>query len=273
MSKRRKHKTDFGKGWRAGYSEYRYGTSKPITLANVMRPAPIFRGEKKKHVIQQTMDAMRDWRMSPFEEEGTMIAGLRSGLCLDGYGWSRSDQQAREIVSEALRLLGAKRPTWEQGQPDYVEPHENCKVCGGPLDEEALSYRDRFCSAECARIAMEKRTFWQTSRDSALYRRAVQLVRISRKPVRECQQCGKSFRQRGENGQAKFCSSDCYADHKRERAPSFKSNCAFCWTPFTSKQPAMFCSPTCKTQAHRVQSGRIKRLSPPVFDYVFAMAA
>ena len=93
-------------GWKhgrgAGWTEFRYGdaTLHPATLAGRKRqPAPLFSGERKKAAIQRTMDFLRDWRQSPFEQEAAVRAGLRSGLCLAGYPWERSDAAAIEIVS------------------------------------------------------------------------------------------------------------------------------------------------------------------------------
>lgn len=47
-----------------------------------MRPGkvqPIYRGEKREHMVSKIMDIMRDWRSSPFEHEGSYHHGLRSG--------------------------------------------------------------------------------------------------------------------------------------------------------------------------------------------------
>ncbi|SFN61708.1 hypothetical protein SAMN05216224_10815 [Thioclava dalianensis] len=84
--------------------------------------------------------------------EGPLRAGLRSDLCLQGWGWDSADLIAREILAEAFRAAGAKRPTWNEGQPEWTI-HEGlliertrCIRCGKPLPEGHKKY----CSGLCA---------------------------------------------------------------------------------------------------------------------------
>ena len=62
-------------GLRAGYGEYRYGT-KPKKLDAV------YKGEARRHVVDLVMDALRDWRLSKFENEGPVRAGIRAARIL-----------------------------------------------------------------------------------------------------------------------------------------------------------------------------------------------
>jgi endogenous inhibitor of DNA gyrase (YacG/DUF329 family) len=217
------------------------------------------------------MDVLRDWRLSYFENEGMCRAGIRSALCLQGYGWLKSDREAESIVADGLRRLGAVRPTWEQGQREYVDPDDTCKQCAGPLSDEQIAHHDRFCSAECAKIAITRRAFENLSTDNAHYRRAAQIIRIAKKPKLTCAQCGNEFQQRGENGKAKFCSESCYQIHVRTKTPDIEKHCAYCGGRFMAKLPtATYCSDSCKTRGAAIRRGVFpKRISPPVFDYVF----
>ena len=268
-------------GWLAGWGEYRYGCIRTgtrtyvikdrITLAGPPRHPPILRGESLRAAVDRTVEVMRDWRFTPFENEGTVRAAIRSAFCLQQYGWHRADQQAAAIVAEALRLMGAKRPTWEQGQRHYTIARETCRQCGGQLDEEQITYGDRFCSGECARIAITRRSFQHHDERDRLYRRALKIIRISRKPVKECAQCGKEFQQRGENGDGKFCSMRCYQANLKQRAPSVRKQCLYCGTHFLAKHPkAAYCQEECKVRAAVIRRPNgVTRLSPPVIDYLF----
>lgn len=85
--------------------------------------------------------------------ESTMRHGIRSGLCLDGWGWAEADAVAIDVVQTALNQIGAVRPTWKQGQPEWTQdghsPVERtrCIRCGWKLPE---GHR-MFCSPACAK--------------------------------------------------------------------------------------------------------------------------
>lgn len=83
--------------------------------------------------------------------EGPLRAGIRADLCLQGWTWETADLTAREMLAEAFRQVRAVRPTWNEGQPEWVI-HEGlliertrCVHCGKPLPEE----NHRFCSDLC----------------------------------------------------------------------------------------------------------------------------
>lgn len=134
------------KAARDGYATFRYGSASPVSLPRV------FTGEKRRSMVAKAMDVLRDWRESPFEHEGAARAGIRAGLCMDGHGWQVADNEAAALIEEGLHLMGAKRPSWAAGQPEYTIGRENCANCRGPLDDEALARRDRFCCDECRRM-------------------------------------------------------------------------------------------------------------------------
>lgn len=297
-------------GLRAGWTEYRYGTenARPISLAGPKRIALIFRGEKRSHAIDRAMDVLRDWRQSPFEHEGATRAGIRSALCLRGYDWRRSDWQAEEIVSGALRLLGAERPTWEQGQRHYIEARENCKWCGVELDpgDQVAG----FCSVEHARAAHIHWGFEaRSTADTAFAAVDRAMRRLVQKP-RACAECAKKFRPQREGSDQRFCSLQCVAVHRKkettERACEhcgtvfrpdranldarfcsqkcayehrsvieISKTCACCGSRFiASGHKALYCSTTCTQIVSKIKHGRPpRRISPPVFDYVFKLAA
>lgn len=84
--------------------------------------------------------------------EGPLRAGLRSDLCLQGWGWGEADAMARELLGEAFRAVNATRPTWNEGQPEWVIEagtlieRTRCTRCGKPLPES----NHKFCSDLCS---------------------------------------------------------------------------------------------------------------------------
>jgi len=103
-----------------------------------------------------------DWRegITPtlLNHEGTLIASLRSGLCLTGVGWSDANTAAKEIVDEAFRQAGAKRPAWREAQPEWTdqgvirETRTRCAQCDGVLEIGQKT----FCSYRCGNSHRKK---------------------------------------------------------------------------------------------------------------------
>lgn len=363
--KRKKHGAHLSKG--GAYSNgdwpgYRNGTvmvgGKPvpvksrITLAGP-KPKPILRGEKRQGVIDMAMDALRDWRLSPFEHEAACQHGLRSGLCMDGHPWNQADAEAQSIVAEGLRLLGAKRPSHDEGQWQYTVAMENCSWCCSPIDEEDQARGNRFCSVMCAKSANEHRVYETASRYHEVGRSAYVMIKRDEAPALRCQHCDKEFKRFGAQwdsmakfGRGKFCSVACkdtaariyqdrtcsecgnvfYPAYDGQRCCSkrcaLKSNrkgpnrvckncgkgfrsyrvsdpskglycsracaneggptiqiartCLWCSRPYVARSPkSRCCNPKCTQALVDIRSGTWvpKRISPPVFDYVFKMAA
>jgi hypothetical protein len=124
-----------------------------------------------------------DWRegITPtlLNHEGMLVASLRSGLCLEGMPWADANTSAIEIVSEALRAAGAKRPTWNQGQPEWTDQgvirdtRTRCAQCEAPLEVGQKT----FCSARCANSHRAKMAY-QHDIEAA---RAIQRLRRRRR--------------------------------------------------------------------------------------------
>lgn len=105
----------------------------------------------RRRLIDQTAAILRRGEPTYFALEAFMRHGLRSGLCLRGWHWHDADELAKEVISAALNQIGAKRPTWKQGQPEWTQEgvitieRERCIRCGWKLPEGHL----KFCSALC----------------------------------------------------------------------------------------------------------------------------
>lgn len=88
-----------------------------------------------------------------FGLEGPLRAGIRSDLCRQGWGWDRADMAARDLLDEAFRTVHAIRPSWDEGQPEWVT-HAGTLIertrcarhgCGKPLPEGHYKFCCRLC--------------------------------------------------------------------------------------------------------------------------------
>jgi hypothetical protein len=89
-----------------------------------------------------------------FAREGLLIAAVRSAIVIrGGWTWRDADRAAREVVREALKSIGAKRPSWvEASTPHYAQADSftlyertRCRNCGWKLPPENRV----FCSDRC----------------------------------------------------------------------------------------------------------------------------
>lgn len=101
---------------------------------------------------------------SVFGLEGPLRAALRAHLCLRGWGWIDAHRASVDVVRGALMLLGAERPSWNEGQADYaiseaiLIERTRCKHCGNTLPEGQRKYCHRGCaSVDHQRLAVRRR--------------------------------------------------------------------------------------------------------------------
>ena len=111
-----------------------------------------------------------------------------------------------EIVGEALQKLGAKWPTWAQGQPEWTEEGVRvvrpfCARCGTPIPMErilrSLAFPAKYCDITCttaAQSAMRRRR----EGEGGKARHAAEVAATWRKakdamPQKPCEYCGDLF--------------------------------------------------------------------------------
>ena len=91
---------------------------------------------------------------TPFTREGWAIAAVRSAIIMrGGWTWREADRAAREVTHEALRALGAKRPSWNEASvPHYAQrdsffayERTRCRNCGWKLPPENKLYCTTMC--------------------------------------------------------------------------------------------------------------------------------
>jgi hypothetical protein len=159
-------------------------------------------------------------RPTYFAFEGACRHGLRAGLCLDGWRWPQADATAEGIVAAALQRIGASRPTWEQGQPEYTEPHASrCLRCRRVITEDD---RRKYCSDLCRRAHQQ----WRYAKDHRAEARATsQAWRDARRAAataKPCAQCGRLFKplQEANRPAPRFCGKSCAASWSNARRKS-----------------------------------------------------
>ncbi|NTI41611.1 hypothetical protein [Rhizobium rhizogenes] len=212
----------------------------------------ILKGERRRHVVDEVMDVLKDWRFSKFENEGSVRHGLRAAMCLGGNRWVLADIEADSVIQEALSKIGAKRPSWAEGQRDYTDPMHICAWCGQDLPAEVTSgaRKGRFCSFVCAASSFEakdKEDRYQRSCTSAAAYRIIQREKL---PLRDCMQCGAAFRPFNYKRRSqRFCSHECSQLAKR-RIP--ERECRGCGTTFRPRHAnGIYCSTACSLNRPR----------------------
>ena len=68
------------------------------------------------------------------------------------WGWSSADLMAAELMAEVFRRVGAERPDWYEGQPEWtikagtLIARTRCVRCHGPLPEGHFKFCSRICN-------------------------------------------------------------------------------------------------------------------------------
>ncbi len=108
--------------------------------------------DRHRQLVVTVAAILRTGDPTPFAFEATCRHSLRSRFCLDGWKWIDADAMANEITQLALLRIGAKRPLWEEGQPEYVQlgagaliERYRCVRCHGPLPEGHFKFCSRLC--------------------------------------------------------------------------------------------------------------------------------
>lgn len=124
-------------------------TPKPEPKAKLRR----INKDRRRHLVETVAAILKRGEPTVFAFEAACRHGLRSRLCLQGWKWAEADALAAEIVATALNRIGARRPTWEEGQPEFAQngagaliERTRCIRCHKPLPEN----HRKFCGHTCA---------------------------------------------------------------------------------------------------------------------------
>lgn len=103
-------------------------------------------------LAKQTLDAFMDGRIPTLlAYEGAHRHAVRAALCLQGWHWRIADTMAADVVWSVHMKLAAKRPSWNEGQPDWtieagtLIERTRCVRCHNDLPEG----HHKFCSDLC----------------------------------------------------------------------------------------------------------------------------
>jgi hypothetical protein len=130
------------------------------------------RGDKaaRRERVRQIADVLRDAEPTPFAMQAACTHAIRAKLCLEGWPFDVAHEEADKLVKAALDLVGAKRPSWEMGQPDYAHPdlrtRTRCAWCARPLPEGHRLWCSTTCgdAARHAHYRRDKDTEAETAR-------------------------------------------------------------------------------------------------------------
>lgn len=210
-------------------------------------PTRILSGKNRKLAVEDVLAVLKQFRVTPFEYEGACRAGLREHFCLGGHSWQRADHEAAELVREAFMSMGAKRPTWLEGQPEHLIARENCQHCNVLLSKEAISSGARFCSDECQTFMKTHRAEYHTTVWEWAYCTAHYVKRKQEAKPKPCVQCGEPFSSPKPN--ARFCGPSCAIKARQPEVP--ERSCIGCGKRFKPRKASIKnCSTRCASKAY-----------------------
>lgn len=134
--------------------------------------------DRRAYIVRIISSILAGAEPTRFAFEATCRHAVRSRLCLNGWSWAAADDLAADIVKDALRRLGAKRPTWKEGQPEYTQDgfapilRTRCIRCHGPLEDD----RPKFCSHWCSAAHFQAVARLSEAEQTEAYDFAVQSV-------------------------------------------------------------------------------------------------
>jgi hypothetical protein len=191
------------------------------------RQAPRLSTGKRLALRDQIADILRTGEPTPFAFEAACRHGLRRALVAMSWKWAIADTVAADIVAAALRDIGAKRPTWYEGQPEFtrtVQERWRCanKKCGKPIERESDQVM-LYCGEPCRLRAKSERQAADRRKEQAAASRAWRAAARAAGPQRKCELCNAQFHALDITGKKpqRFCSPSC-----RSR---FASQCATAW--------------------------------------------
>jgi hypothetical protein len=112
-----------------------------------------FTKDQRLRFIAKCAAMLRNGDPTAFEQSSALIHTTRKKLCLRGWPWIIAQETATDIVVRALDQIGARRPSWIEGQPEYTEIGFEMRIdavcwqCGDRLP----MFKKKFCCGECQR--------------------------------------------------------------------------------------------------------------------------
>lgn len=179
-----------------------HGLFPPLPSISAQRKAPRRRltKERRQALIEKAETILRTGEPTIFAFEGACRAGLRSGFCIEGFGWALADIEAASIVEAALRHLGASRPTWKEGQSEQFNSLVHRVYCANPRCQKPIERPEGdyffrlYCSSECKVSVGNVRYAAAHHADLIAYWTTYRAGRRAAGKPSTCEQCGRPFR-------------------------------------------------------------------------------
>ena len=187
------------------WTAHRYGREKPRPIIRRLSERQVTRLVDRRAAIMRA--GMERGAASRFAFEAPIRAGLRAGLCLAGWRWHEADVAAVDVTLRALARIGATRPSWQEGQPEWTEQgvlrhqRENCARCGKRIPEErqarSIATPAKYCSMLCTNAAKVD-AHRKRQGDEFRVKHAAEVLAQWRKakestPQKPCAYCGDLF--------------------------------------------------------------------------------
>ena len=187
-------------------------------------------------VVARVADILRPGEPTKFARMGAVKSGLRMAFVECGHSWGLSNWCAERIVLAALNQIGARFPTWLEGQPEAVatpgfSPSQRyfCARCARPLGDDRWMYCSRLCSQAAAndRRVRELREMDEVQREAAkLIRRHMKMDHFAARRTFACEWCGGVSTWKPTANPRRYCSRTCAAKARwaaRQRVISYSS--------------------------------------------------
>jgi endogenous inhibitor of DNA gyrase (YacG/DUF329 family) len=245
-------------GYWSGWASYRYGSSKPVSLAKPFKAKRLSRTSERDAMVASVMNSLKDWRSSEFEHEAATRQAIRGHFICTGAEWASSDLEADLLVQQAFQTLGYERPTLGEGQWQYTAHSGQCMRCQGPVDEEDQAKGYRFCSVVCAKASNAASYAEVEYREDWIRHRAQYEFSMRNAPDRRCKVCNNSFK--SFRAEATTCSPRCARHSKGDLLE--QRTCGWCEEAFQpNDRQQRFC---CKQCAKNDQIRQFRASQPEV---------
>jgi hypothetical protein len=244
----------------------RWLATRPIIVTKV-KPRQLNK-DKRRHLVATVLAILESGTPTKFAYEASCRYGLRRTFCVEGWPFHEADATAADIVSTALRRIGAQRPTWQQGQPEWQQfgyapvEYTRCLHCGGAIPPDRGSRNGsavKYCSALCGQAAYMRKARRSGERMTMAEHLAALAARKKRTYLereKQCEQCGQTFHPGYAVNRQRFC---CLACAKAGQSRPRRSNraCVRCGATFKPKHAAAkYCSTACyEHRGHSKHSG------------------
>ncbi|TPJ28020.1 hypothetical protein [Mesorhizobium sp. B2-7-2] len=231
---------------RIGQEQANYRLRQLAAARSKSRKPRLLNQDRRRHLVDTAVKILKAGDPTYFEFEASCRHGLRSSLCLQGWSWNDAENAAADVVSAALKQIGAVRPTWDEAQGLVLEQgatkleRAHCVRCSAPIPAgEAVA--GKYCDDLCRHAAVKEK---HRRSGEAMTMAELRLARAAARPApKPCEQCGNIFKPTSD--ERRFCSSECaYASIRVRPVTTVCAQCGDTFSPKKNSEQA-YCSHVC----------------------------